>query len=50
MKRLLQWLLAATLVLVAAAALVWALNVRDEADIANVAASPANSELIARGA
>ena len=50
MKRLLQWLSATTLVLVAAAALVWALNVRDEADITNVAASPANSELIARGA
>ena len=50
MKRLLQWLLATALVMVSAAALVWALNVRDEADITNVAASPANSELIARGA
>ena len=50
MKRSLKFLLATALLLVAAAALVWALNVRDEADITNVAASPANSELIARGA
>ena len=50
MKRILQWLSATTLVLVAAAALVWALNVRDEADITKVEASPANNELIARGA
>ena len=50
MKRLLQWLSATTLVLVAAAALVWALNVQGDADMTNVASSPANSELIARGA
>ena len=53
MKRALKWLLAAMLALVAAAALVWALNVRDEADVnevKEVALSPANSELIARGA
>ena len=50
MKRALKWLLAAMLALVAAAALVWALNVRGEADITEVQASPANSALIARGA
>ena len=53
MTRALKWLLAAVLVLVSATALVWALNVRDEADIKEikeVALSPANSELIAHGA
>ena len=38
------------LVLVAATALLWALNVRDEAGINSIAASPAGSEVIARGA
>ena len=50
MKRALKWLLAVVLVLVAATALLWALNVRDEADINSIAASPAGSEVIARGA
>ena len=50
MKYTLKWLLAATLVLVAAAALVWALNVRDESDLNVLATGPAGSELIARGA
>jgi len=50
MKYTLKWLLATALVLAVAAMLVWALNVRDEADVKAVAASPANSELIARGA
>jgi mono/diheme cytochrome c family protein len=50
MRRALKWLLAAVLVLVTAAAVVWALNVRDEANINGVAASPAGSDLIARGA
>ena len=50
MKRALKWLMGALLVLVAAAALVWVLNVRDESDIRDVAANPAGAELIARGA
>ena len=56
MKRALKWLLATMLALVAAAALVWAMNVRGDADVnevkevKEVALSPANSELIARGA
>ena len=50
MKRSLKFLLSTALLLVAAAALVWALNLRDEADVKEVALSPANSELIARGA
>lgn len=53
MKYALKWLLAASLVLMAAAALVWALNVRGDADfkeVKDVALSPAHSELIARGA
>jgi mono/diheme cytochrome c family protein len=50
MKRALKWLVGALAALVAAAALLWALNVRDEADINAVAAGPAGSELIARGA
>ncbi len=50
MKAKLKWLLATPLVLLVAAVLVWALNVRDESDVKAVAASPANSELIARGA
>ena len=50
MKRTMNLLLAAVLLLVAAVALVWALNVRDESAIANVEAIPASSEMIARGA
>ena len=53
MKRALKWLLATMLLLVAAAALVWALNVRGDADVNEVkeiALRPSNSELIARGA
>ena len=50
MKRTMNLLLAAVLLLVAAAAMVWALNVRDETDVNGVAASPASEELIARGA
>ena len=53
MKRALKWLLATMLALVAAAALVWALNVRGDADVnevMEVALSPASSDLIARGA
>ena len=40
MKRTMNLLLAAVLLLVAATALVWALNVRDETDVNGVAASP----------
>ena len=53
MKPALKLLLGALLVLMAAAALIWTLNVRDEADVneaKEVALSPANSELITRGA
>jgi len=50
MKRTRTWLLSAALVLVAAAGLLWALNVQDEADIDGTAAGPAGSELIAHGA
>ena len=50
MKRALIGLLAAVMILVAAGALLWALNVRDEAGIDGVAARPADSALIARGA
>jgi mono/diheme cytochrome c family protein len=50
MKRVLKWFLAALLVLVAAAALVWMINVRDESDTGGVAANPAGAELIVRGA
>jgi mono/diheme cytochrome c family protein len=50
MKRALAWLLAMVLVLVVATALLWALNVRDEAGIDSVAARPADSAVIARGA
>ncbi len=50
MKRLFNLLLVTTLVLVAAAALVWALNVQGDTDMTNVSASPGSSELIARGA
>ena len=50
MKRSLKFLLSTALLLVAAAALVWALNLRDEADVKEVALSLGNSELIARGA
>jgi mono/diheme cytochrome c family protein len=50
MKRALTWLAGALLIVVTAAALVWALNVRDEADLNVVAAGPASADLIARGA
>jgi mono/diheme cytochrome c family protein len=50
MKRALTGLLAAVLVLGAAGAVLWALNVRDEAGIDSVEARPADSALIARGA
>jgi mono/diheme cytochrome c family protein len=50
MKRALTWLLGATLMLVAAAALLWALNVRDESDRRDLAAKPVSADLIARGA
>jgi mono/diheme cytochrome c family protein len=50
MARALKWLLGALLVLVTVAALVWALNVRDEADLNVAAAGPASPAQIARGA
>lgn len=51
MKKFLKFLLASVLVLGLLAAVVWALNVRDEADVkAPVAAAAATDSLIARGA
>ena len=54
MKRVLKWLLATFGLFVGAVALVWVLNVRDEADVKadlrSVATNPAGAELVARGA
>jgi mono/diheme cytochrome c family protein len=50
MKRALMWLAGALLLLAAAAALVWTLNVQDETGLNAVATGPAGSDVIARGA